>query len=40
MFRFVRKVFFIAMTFFNLSCVNSLKCIAMKNQEFETKPKK
>ena len=27
------------MTFFNLSCVNSLECVSMKNQEFKTRPK-
>ena len=35
MFRFIKKVFFKAMTFFgfNVLSVNSLECISMKNQE-------
>ena len=35
MFRFIKKVFVVAMTFlnFNLSNVNSLKCVSMNNQE-------
>ena len=35
MFRFIKKVFFTAMTFFSLNALslNSLKCISMKNQE-------
>ena len=34
-FGFIKKCFFIAMTFFNfnLSNVNSLKCVSMNNQE-------
>ena len=40
MFRFIKKVFFFAaITFinFNLSNVNSLKCVSMNNQEFKTR---
>ena len=35
MFRFIKKVFFTAVTFFSLNALslNSLKCISMKNQE-------
>ena len=33
MFGFIRKCFFTAMTFFNLSNVNSLECVLMNNQE-------
>ena len=33
MFGFIKKCFFTAMTFFNLSNVNSLKCVPMNNQE-------
>ena len=35
MFRFAKKIFFTAMTFFNFnpSNVNSLECVSMKNQE-------
>ena len=35
MVRFIKKVFFTAMTFFNFNVlrVNSLECISMKNQE-------
>ena len=35
MFRFIKKCFFTAMTFFscNVSNVNSLKCVSMNNQE-------
>ena len=40
MFGLIKKVFFIAMTFFNfnLSNVNSLQCISMKNQECKIRP--
>ena len=34
-FGFIKKCFFIAMTFFNLSNVNSLECISMNNQEYK-----
>ena len=39
MFRFIKRVFFRAMTLFsfNVSSVNSLKCISMKNQECKTR---
>ena len=35
MFRFIKKVLIAAMTFFNfnLSNVNSLECVSLKNQE-------
>ena len=33
MFGFIKKCFCTAMTFFNLSNVNSLKCVLMNNQE-------
>ena len=33
MFGFIKKCFFTAMTFFNLSIVNSLECVSMNNQE-------
>ena len=33
MFGFIRKCFFTAMTFFNLSNVNSLECVSMNNQK-------
>ena len=33
MFKFIKKCFFTAMTFFNLSNVNSLECVSMNNQE-------
>ena len=33
MFGFIKKCFFTAMTFFNLSNVNSLECVSMNNQE-------
>ena len=32
-FGFIKKCFFTAMTFFNLSKVNSLECVSMNNQE-------
>ena len=32
-FGFIKKCFFTAMTFFNLSNVNSLECVSMNNQE-------
>ena len=33
MFGFIKKVFVVAMTFFDLSNVNSLECVSMNNQE-------
>ena len=33
MFEFIKKCFFTVMTFFNLSNVNSLKCVSMNIQE-------
>ena len=33
MFGFIRKCFFTAMTFFNLSNGNSLECVSMNNQK-------
>ena len=33
MFGFIKKCFFTAITFFNLSNVNSLECVSMNNQE-------
>ena len=40
MFKFIKKCFFTTMTFFNfnLSNVNSLKCVLMNNQECKTRP--
>ena len=32
-FGFIKKCFFTAMIFFNMSNVNSLKCVSMNNQE-------
>ena len=32
MFGFIKKCFFAAMTFFNLSNINSLECVSMNNQ--------
>ena len=32
---FIKKFFFTAITFFNLSNVNCLKCVSMNNQEFK-----
>ena len=39
MWRFVKKAFAVITTFFNLSCVNCLKCIVMSNQECKARPK-
>ena len=39
MFAFIKKVFFTAMTSFNLSNVNSLECVSMNNQECKTRTK-
>ena len=41
MFGFIRKVFVVAMTFFNFnpSNVNSLECISMNNRECKTRTK-
>ena len=36
-FGFIKKCFFTAMTFFNLSNVNSLECVSMNNQECRIK---
>ena len=33
MFGFMKRCFFTAITFFNLSNVNSLKCVSVNNQE-------
>ena len=39
MFRFIKQIFIPAMMFLgSLSCVNSLKCISMKNQECKVWP--
>ena len=40
MFEFVKKVFFVAMTFFNFNPlnVNSLECVSMNNQECKIRP--
>ena len=38
MFGFIEKCFFTAMTFFNLSNVNSLECVSMNNQECKIRP--
>ena len=39
MFGFIKKGFVVAMTFFNLSNVNSLKCVSMNNQECKPRTK-
>ena len=39
MFGFIKKPFPVIITFFNLSYVNSLRCVSMNNQECETRPK-
>ena len=40
MFTFIKQVFISALMYFsNLSCVNSLECISMKNQECRVRPK-
>ena len=40
MFRFIKKVFVVAMTFFgrNVLTVNILKCVSMNNQECKIRP--
>ena len=40
MFRFIKKVFFTAITYFsyNVLNVNSLKCVSMNNQECKIRP--
>ena len=39
MFRFIKQIFISALMYFsNLSSVNSLKCISMKNQECRVSP--
>ena len=37
-FGFIKNCFFTAMTFFNLSNANSLKCVSMNNQECKIRP--
>ena len=37
--RFLKKVFTVMATFFNLSYVNSLECVSMNNQECKARPK-
>ena len=39
MFGFIKNVFVVAMTFFNLSNLNSLERVSMNNQECKTKTK-
>ena len=39
MFRFVKKSFTVIIIFFNLSIVDSLKCVSMSNQECKSRPK-
>ena len=40
MFKFVKKIFISALMFFaNISNVNSIKCISLKNQECKLRPK-
>ena len=39
MWRFIKKVFAVITTFFNLSYVISLECISMNNQECKARPK-
>ena len=38
-FGFIKKCFFTALTFFNPSNVNSLKCVSMINQECKIRTK-
>ena len=38
MLRFIKKCFFTAITFINLSNVNSLECVSMNNQECKRRP--
>ena len=40
MFKFIKKVFVVEMTFFgcNVLNVNSLKCVSMNNQECKIRP--
>ena len=42
MFGFIKKVFVVAMIFFNLnpSNINSLECVSMNNQEWRARTKK
>ena len=39
MWRFIKKAFAVITKFFNLSYVNSLKCISMNNQKCKARPK-
>ena len=39
MFGFVKKAFAVIMTFFNLSCVNSVECVSMNNQKCKARTK-
>ena len=39
MWRFLKKAFAVIATFFNPSCINSLECISMNNQECKARPK-
>ena len=39
MFGFIKKMFVVAMTFFNLSNVNSLECVSVNNQVCKTRAK-
>ena len=39
MFRFIKQIFILALMYFgNLSSVNSLECLSMKNQECKVRP--
>ena len=39
MFRFIKQIFISVMMFFrSLSCINSLECISMKNEECKVRP--
>ena len=39
MFRFIKQIFISALMYFgNLSSVNSLACVSMKNQECQVRP--
>ena len=38
MFGFIKKCFFTAITFFNLSNINSLECVSMNNQKCKIRP--
>ena len=39
MWRFIKKTFAVITTFFSLSCVDSLQCVSMSNEECKARPK-